>query len=246
MEKNTTSKVSVKGIQIPFVECTHNNEVEVCVDMRWKKISDAVVRRLPLYLRVLDDLARNKDAKLISSHELGDRAGVGPALVRKDLAWFGEFGKQGVGYEIEYLRLELRKILNLEGVINVALVGVGSLGAALTRFHIRKFDEDDSFNLKICALFDEDPEKHGQVHDGVTVHSSADMAEVVRAQNIEMAIITVPAGDAQDVAQRLVDAGIRAILNFAPTKITVPDGVQLATADLSLELQRLAYYLQDE
>ncbi len=214
--------------------------------MRWKKISDAVVRRLPLYLRVLDELAKNKDAKLISSHELGERAGVGPALVRKDLAWFGEFGKQGVGYEIEYLRLELRKILNLENVIRVAVVGVGSLGAALARFHIKKFLEDESFNLKVCALFDADPDKHGDMHEGLHVRDMEELEDVIRSEDIEMAIITVPAEFAQDVATNLANAGIRAILNFAPVKISVPDHVQLATADLSLELQRLAYYLQEE
>ena len=91
--------------------------------MRWKKISDAVIRRLPLYLRVLDELAADPNVQLISSQELGVRAGVGPALVRKDLAWFGEFGKQGVGYEVRFLRDELRRILNLDSEINVALVG---------------------------------------------------------------------------------------------------------------------------
>jgi redox-sensing transcriptional repressor len=115
--------------------------------MRWNKISDAVIRRLPLYLRVLDELARESDTESISSQELGVKAGVGPALVRKDLAWFGEFGKQGVGYEIGFLRDELRKILNLDSKISVALVGVGSLGVALTRYHLKRYAEDESFNL---------------------------------------------------------------------------------------------------
>jgi len=101
--------------------------------MRWNKISDAVIRRLPLYLRVLDELSNEGDVPLISSQELGVKAGVGPALVRKDLAWFGEFGKQGVGYEVGFLRNELRKILNLEQEMAVALAGVGSLGGGLAR-----------------------------------------------------------------------------------------------------------------
>src|SRR5690625_2221001 len=101
--------------------------------IRWKKISDAVVRRLPLYLRVLDEVCRDEEKPLLSSQELGDRAGVSPALVRKDLAWFGEFGKQGVGYEAKYLQQELRRILNLDQEIRAALIGAGSLGRAFAR-----------------------------------------------------------------------------------------------------------------
>ena len=120
--------------------------------MRWNKISDAVIRRLPLYLRVLDELANEQDVTLISSQELGVKAGVGPALVRKDLAWFGEFGKQGVGYEVGFLRNELRKILNLEQEMAVALAGVGSLGEALVRYHLKRYADNDSFNLRLAAL----------------------------------------------------------------------------------------------
>ena len=112
--------------------------------MRWRKISDAVVRRLPLYLRVLDELAKDENNNLISSQELGEKAGVGPALVRKDLAWFGEFGKQGVGYEIDYLRSELRRILNLDSTHKVVLVGDGSVGTALTLYNMRRFQEDET------------------------------------------------------------------------------------------------------
>ncbi|MGI6038434.1 MAG: redox-sensing transcriptional repressor Rex, partial [Limnochordia bacterium] len=107
--------------------------------MRWNKISDAVIRRLPLYLRVLEEVGRDGEVKLISSQELGERAGVSPALVRKDLGWFGEFGKQGVGYEIAYLQSELRRILNLEKEIPVAIVGLGSLGVALARYSRQRY-----------------------------------------------------------------------------------------------------------
>src|SRR5690606_8293297 len=113
--------------------------------LRWKKISDAVVRRLPLYLRALEDVSRNEERTLMSSQELGERAGVSPALVRKDLAWFGEFGKQGVGYEVPYLRDELRRILNLDENIGVALIGMGSLGRALTRYNLSRLEQDPSF-----------------------------------------------------------------------------------------------------
>lgn len=213
--------------------------------MRWKKISDAVVRRLPLYLRVLDEVSRDEDRTLMSSQELGERAGVSPALVRKDLAWFGEFGKQGVGYEIAYLRDELRRILNLKERVRVVLVGVGSLGQALTRYHRARLQRDPSFGIEIAGLFDNDPGKVGLEVDGVPIYPVSELEERVRATGVKMAIITVPADQAQGVADALVRAGIKGILNFAPTKLSVPDGVMVSNADLSLELQRLAYYLED-
>jgi redox-sensing transcriptional repressor len=214
--------------------------------LRWNKISDAVVRRLPLYLRVLDEVARVGETQMISSQELGDKAGVGSALVRKDLAWFGEFGKQGVGYEVEFLRRELKRILNLDKEHKVVLVGAGSLGIALARYNIRRYNTDDSFNLKIIGLFDHDPTKLGRIFEGIEVRSSDELENFVRENNVKMAIITVPADAAQDVAVQLVRGGVEAILNFAPIKLNVPEHVQVASADLTLELQRLAYYLSEE
>ena len=210
---------------------------------RWRKISDAVVRRLPLYLRVLDEAYQNGDVKLMSSQELGERAGVSPALVRKDLAWFGEFGKQGVGYEVGYLREELRKILNLHEEIRIGLVGFGSLGHALVRYNLERSREDPRFNLHIVAIFDNDPAKIHQDFEGLHVYPFDDLVEVARRERLQMAIVTVPAQAAQQVVDRCVEAGIRAILNFAPAKLVVPPGVHLANADVSLEMQRLAYYL---
>lgn len=211
--------------------------------MRWNKISDAVIRRLPLYLRVLDELASESETELVSSQDLGVKAGVGPALVRKDLAWFGEFGKQGVGYEVAFLQNELRKILNLDQVLPIALVGVGSLGMALTRYHLKRFAEDNSFNLKLKALFDNDPKKIGTTVEDVPVFSLEQLGTEVEKLKLRMAIITVPADQAQYVANLLIKAGIQGILNFAPVKIKAPPEIQVASADLSLELQRLAYYL---
>lgn len=213
--------------------------------MRWKKISDAVVRRLPLYLRVLEDVSRDEDRKLMSSQELGERAGVSPALVRKDLAWFGEFGKQGVGYEVSYLRDELRRILNLNDKIRVALIGVGSLGQALTRYNKSRTEQDRSFNIEIVALFDNDPGKFGKSIEGLTIRPFSELTKIAKELGVRMAIVTVPVDQAQEVVDAVVQAGIRAILNFAPTKLVVPEGVHVASADLSLELQRLAYYLDD-
>jgi redox-sensing transcriptional repressor len=168
---------------------------------------------------------------------------VGPALVRKDLAWFGEFGKQGVGYEIGFLRDELRKILNLDTKLPVALVGVGSLGSALTRYHLKRFAEDASFNLELVALFDSDLAKMGDSVEGVPVYGLEDIQSQVKEKGLKIVIITVPAQDAQDVVNRFVEAGIQGILNFAPIKLKAPDAVHVVDTDVSLELQRLAYYV---
>lgn len=214
--------------------------------MRWNKISDAVIRRLPLYLRVLDELANESEVELISSQELGVKAGVGPALVRKDLAWFGEFGKQGVGYEVSFLRNEIKKILNLESEMHVALVGVGSLGEALVRYHLKRYADDDSFNVKLVALFDSEPSKIGKTVEGIPVYGLEDIPSKVEEERIKMVIIAVPAESAQEVANSFINVGIKGILNYAPIKLQVPDTVQVATVDLSLELQRLAYYVPKE
>ncbi|HAN94297.1 MAG: redox-sensing transcriptional repressor Rex [Limnochordia bacterium] len=211
--------------------------------MRWNKISDAVIRRLPLYLRVLDELANEQDVTLISSQELGVKAGVGPALVRKDLAWFGEFGKQGVGYEVGFLRNELRKILNLEQEMAVALAGVGSLGEALVRYHLKRYADNDSFNLRLAALFDSDPAKVGTSVEGIPISSLEEIPRKVAEEQIRIAVLAVPADAAQDVANRFIRAGVNCLLNYAPVKLMAPDTVQVASVDLSLELQRLAYYV---
>lgn len=209
---------------------------------RWRKISDAVVRRLPLYLRVLEETSADEDKKLMSSQELGERAGVSPALVRKDLAWFGEFGKQGVGYEVGFLKRELRRILNLDKEVRAALVGAGSLGRAFARYNQARY-ENGKLNIRMVAIFDNDPEVIGERIADVEVLPVEKLEETVQELGVRMAIVTVPAEYAQEVVDRLVKAGIRAILNFAPVSLSVPEGVHLATADLSLELERLAYYL---
>jgi len=209
--------------------------------LAWKRISDAVIRRLPLYLRVLEEVKSKQSS--ISSQELGSKAGVTPALVRKDLAWFGEFGKQGVGYDVEFLQDELRKILHLDAPIHMALVGVGSLGRALTRYNRRRFRDDPIFTINLVALFDADPKVVGTTFDGVSIHHITDISRVVAKMDIQMAIVTVPADAAQEVGNLLAEAGVKAILNFAPVSIDLPSDVHVANADLSLELQRLAYYI---
>lgn len=211
--------------------------------MPWPKIADAVVRRLVVYLRVLDQEAKLGE-RTISSYRLAAKTGVSPALVRKDLAWFGEFGTRGVGYDVAYLQEQLHKILGLSREVRAVLVGAGSLGVALTRYNVRRISEDRSISVRIVALFDTDPGKIGLMIDGIEVYPLRQLAEKIRELGATMGIITVPAFAAQSVADELVKAGIRGILNFAPIPIHVPPSVALQTADLSLEMQYLAYVME--
>ncbi|MEW6308371.1 MAG: redox-sensing transcriptional repressor Rex [Bacillota bacterium] len=212
--------------------------------MRGLKAPDVVVRRLALYLRILVERSAYSDDQYISSKELGDRAGVTSAQVRKDLAMFGEFGKQGVGYDSGYLREELRTILNAHKDVHVGLVGAGELGIALTRYNLRRFAREKDYPFRFVACFDNDPAKVGQRIDGtVETYPVAEIPRRVSELGLEMMLITVPVGAAQEVCDLCVRAGIRAILNFAPTKLTVSPNVRLHYADVSLDLQQLAYYL---
>lgn len=211
--------------------------------MRKLRIPDVVIRRLPIYLRVLETVDEDVHGGLISSFELGERAGVTPAQVRKDLNVLGGFGKQGVGYQIAVLRDELRSVLNLHKEINVAIIGVGSLGQALARYIMGRRAAERNYHLRLAALFDSDPAKVGMRVGDVAVEHVARIPDVTRNRQIRMAIVAVPAEAAQGVVDACVSAGIEAILNFAPVKLKVPDGVRLHNTDLSVELMHLAYYL---
>ncbi|HCJ09576.1 MAG TPA: redox-sensing transcriptional repressor Rex, partial [Clostridiales bacterium] len=205
---------------------------------------DVVIRRLVLYLRILDELDLVDGDAYISSQDLGDRAGVSPAQVRKDLASFGEFGKQGVGYNARYLREELRSILNLHQRVGVAVIGVGELGTALARYISRRAGRGERYPFHVAALFDTDPRKVGQTVDpGLEILPAERLAEEIGKRGVDIAIITVPASAAQGVADVCVEAGVKAILNFAPVKLFVPDDVRVHYSDVSLELQQLAYHL---
>jgi len=184
--------------------------------LKTEKISDAVVRRLPVYLRYLKELTAN-GVTTVSSQELGEKLNLNPAQIRKDLAYFGEFGRKGIGYDVEYLVEKIRQILKLNQVIHVGLAGAGNLGRALCNYNA--FAKD---NMKIVAVL-----------------------ETVRRLNIRVGIITVPASEAQSVANQFVDAGIEAILNFAPAILKVPDHVRIHHADFTIDLQSLAYFLDN-
>ncbi|MDQ7793153.1 MAG: redox-sensing transcriptional repressor Rex [bacterium] len=208
-----------------------------------RTVPDVVIRRLVTYLRVLQELGESEADRYVSSRELGLRAGVSPAQVRKDLAIFGEFGKQGVGYQVNFLRQELSTILNLNRPVRLVLIGAGELGTALTRYITRRRARDDHYPFELLGAFDNDPARVGTTIEDVPVYPVDALVDWVRDSQVEVAIITVPAPYAQQVADRCVAAGIRGILNFAPTKLFVPPGVRLHHSDVSLELQQLAYYL---
>ncbi len=202
-----------------------------------RKIPDMVIRRLSIYLRVLSTLVE-KGINLVSSEELGRLSGCPGTQVRKDLAHFGQFGTRGVGYNSTELRSEISKILGTDRRWNVALIGVGHLGTALLvheRFKKHGFD--------IIVGFDVDKSKVGRKFHGVEIKDVSELKEVMSEKEIRIAIITVPAQSAQAIADLLVDAGVEAILNFAPANLSVPQNVILKNVDLSLELEGLSFFL---
>ena len=202
-----------------------------------RRIAEAAVARLCSYNRALDELDR-EGAEIISSDELGERTGYNAAQIRKDLSCFGEFGKVGRGYYVKELKEAISQILGIDRMWNVALVGAGNLGSALLAYP--GFRER---GFKIVAVFDNDLRKIGKKWEDVTLQDISEMSEKIKEQDIQIGIIAVPAEAAQQVADMLVFSGIRAILNFAPARIVVPEGVELRTAELSSELECLSYFL---
>ncbi|MCG8346385.1 MAG: redox-sensing transcriptional repressor Rex [Chloroflexales bacterium] len=201
---------------------------------------DVVIRRLPLYARSLRYLLQ-EGIHSVSSQELGERINVTAAQIRKDLSYFGEFGKQGIGYDVEKLLEQIEDILGLTQEWSVALVGVGHLGQAIARY-----EGFHSKGLRIVALFDNDPEKLGQEVSGLKIMSDDHIPEVIRQHNIKVAIVAVPAILAQSVTDKLVAAGVRAILNYAPIILQVPEGVWVRYIDPVAVLHSMTYYLARE
>src|SRR5216117_230295 len=193
---------------------------------RLTKIPEMTIRRLSVYTRCLQQLEED-GVKTISSQELAERFSLNSAQVRKDLAYFGEFGVRGIGYYVAGLRTELQRILGLDRQWPVALVGLGNLGSAL--FHYKGFGRQ---GFRIAAVFDDDPAKVAREVESVPVVPSRDLAREVKARGIQIAIVAVPAESAQAVTDRLVSAGIRAILNFAPARLKVPREVRLKNRGL--------------
>ena len=205
--------------------------------MEDKSIPDIVVGRLPIYLRALQHMAQ-EGRKVTSSQELGERLGISAAQIRKDLSQFGEFGKQGTGYNIDYLTEQIQNILQVDRVWQVAVVGAGDIGNALVRYQ-----GFQNRGFKIVAIFDSDPTKVGHEVGAFIVRDIANLISDIQAQGIQIAMIAVPAAHAQEVADKLVEAGIQAILNYAPINLTVPEGVRVQYIDPATHLQRMTYYL---
>jgi redox-sensing transcriptional repressor len=200
-------------------------------------VPDIVVGRLPLYLRALTQMAAS-GKEITSSQELGERLGISSAQIRKDLSQFGEFGKQGTGYNIAYLTDQLRRILKVDRIWDVALVGWGDLGRAIA--HYAGFVDR---GYRVVAVFDIDPTKVGTSIGVLTVEDSSRIVEVVRARRITVAMLAVPRDAAQEVTDRLVEAGVHAILCYAPTSVQVPKGIHVQYIDPVLHMQRMTYYL---
>jgi redox-sensing transcriptional repressor len=205
------------------------------------EIPDIVIGRLPIYLRALTRLAEEGDKTTTSSQELGDRLGISSAQIRKDLSHFGEFGKQGTGYHINYLIEQLRRILHLDREWPVAVIGAGYLGHALANYG---GFQDRGF--RIAYIFDNDPQKIGQTAGELTVQGLDELEETIRRGKAQIAILAVPAAAAQALTDRLVAAGISAILTYAPIRVTVPEGVHVQYSDPVVQLQRMSYYLKDD
>lgn len=200
-------------------------------------IPDVVVRRLPLYIRTLSDLLV-AGMTTVSSTSLGDTIGVTAAQIRRDLSYFGKFGKQGKGYDVRSLIGEIKHILHLDQTWPVAVIGIGNLGEAVAQY--RGFSTN---NFPIVALFDHSPQRVGQRVGHLTIEGLDGLADTVRQRDIRVAILTVPAQNAQEVADLLVEAGIKAILNYAPAILQVPPHVKVRNIDPIAALQSMSYYL---
>jgi redox-sensing transcriptional repressor len=190
-----------------------------------KPTPDIVVGRLPIYLRALQHMAQD-GRQLTSSQELGERLGISAAQIRKDLSQFGEFGKQGTGYDIKYLVENLNQILNVDRVWDIAVVGAGDIGSAIARY---QGFADRGF--RVAMIFDSNPNIVGKKIGNFTVYDSATLIDTIREAGVKVAMIAVPAVNAQDVADQLVKAGVKAILNYAPLSINVPEGVRVQHTD---------------
>src|SRR6185503_5454273 len=201
-------------------------------------IPEATVARLPVYLRALVELAED-GATTVSSDALARAAGVNSAKVRKDLSHLGSYGTRGVGYDVAYLIHQVRRELGLSQPWPIVLAGVGNLGHALANY--RGFPER---GFRIAALVDADPAKVGEIVGGLPISPVDALPEVVASLDAAIGMICTPGSVAQEVADRMIDAGIRSILNFAPSVISVPEGVSVRKVDLAIELQILAFYEQ--
>lgn len=204
--------------------------------MRYRKIPDETVRRLPIYLRGLL-LSADRDREHISSQVLADFVGVQSWQIRKDFSYFGDFGTRGVGYPIDKLAREIKRILRLDVIRKAALVGVGDLGTALLAY-----PGFCGYGLDVVAAFDIDPDRIGRVVNGVRIEDSSRI-DTLSERGVCLAIVAVPRPVAQSTIDKLAEVGVRGILNFAPCKVVAPRRVKVISLDIAMELARLPYYM---
>jgi len=205
--------------------------------MKKNDIPDIIISRLPIYLRALRYM-QDQQKETTSSQELGEHVGLSAAQIRKDLSQFGGFGKQGTGYNIRFLVENLREIMKVDRVWDVAVVGMGDMGHALTRY--QGFTDR---GFRVSMVFDNDQRKVGTSVEHFLVQDIHNIVPAIRGSGIKVAMLCVPAASAQQVTDLLVEAGIKAILNYAPISLSVPSGIRVQYLDPSIGLQRMTYYL---
>ena len=205
--------------------------------MNANKIPDIIIGRLPIYLRALQRMAE-KGMQTTSSQELGERVGISAAQIRKDISQFGEFGKQGTGYQIPFLIDKLREIMKIDRIWDVAVVGAGDVGHALARYpgFVNR-------GFRITMVFDNDPSKVGQQIGEFVVEDLGNMVDRIKEAGVKVAMLSVPDSSAREVTEMLVKAGVKAILNYAPISLSVPEDVRVQHIDPATHLQRMTYYL---
>jgi redox-sensing transcriptional repressor len=203
------------------------------------KIPQATAKRLPLYYRFIQNL-HSSGKQRVSSKELSEAVKVDSATIRRDFSYFGALGKKGYGYNVNYLLSFFRKTLDQDELTKVVLIGVGNLGTAFLHYNFIKNN-----NTKIEMAFDVAPDKVGSVISDVPVYSLDDMERHIEDNDIEVAILTVPVGSAQNITDRLVQSNIKGILNFTPARLTAPDHIRIHHIDLAVELQSLVYFLKN-
>ena len=205
-----------------------------------KTISQATIDRLPLYFRTLR-LVEEEDIQIISSEELGRRLDITPEQIRKDLATFGQFGRKGIGYDVRELKEKISNILGLQNNWRLAIVGVGHLGGALANYV-----NFSSLGFSVVTLFDSNKKIVGSSVNGIKINAASQMKKIIFEKAVDIGVITVPASEAQGVADSLVAAGVKGIWNFAPIKLSVPPTVPLVNEDLSVGLSALSYHMSSK
>lgn len=205
-----------------------------------KRIADSTVRRLSIYLRFLEEFEVDGLAT-VSSEELARRGGTTSAQVRKDLSFFGSFGKRGLGYSVPELATALREILGLGREWRVVIVGAGKIGAALAQYHGFR-----QRGFRILAAYDDDPDKVGRDLEGIEVRDMSRLEEDVKRERAEIAVLAVPSHVAQQTLDRIVEAGVRAVLNFAPSQLHAPPEVTVKSVNMAMELEGLSFALSNK